>query len=115
MRRGGLREFGSRQAGLGPGGAGFWIDLQILHIREVQQDSALGNAVPGDAVTSAANGKLKATLPRQIDHTRDIVRIGNLDNDRRMAIHAAIEDGSRLIVICVTWSDHAVFEIFAKR
>ena len=47
------------QARLGPGGASFGIDLERAHVREVEHDAPIGDAVAGQAVAAAADGQLQ--------------------------------------------------------
>ena len=53
------------QSRLGPGCASVDVDLQCLHVREVEHDPALGHAVAGDAVAAAADGELQPGLARE--------------------------------------------------
>jgi hypothetical protein len=53
------------QAGLGPCRALLGIDLETLHVPQVEHDAALGHAVPGGAVPATPDGQVEAGLARQ--------------------------------------------------
>ena len=59
MRAGGGAVGAGGQAGLRPGGALLGVDLQGVHVGQIQHDPAVGGAVPGEAVAAAANGQLQ--------------------------------------------------------
>ena len=50
------------------------VDLERLHVREVEHDAAVGDAVAGDAVAAAADGELQPGLARERDDARDVGR-----------------------------------------
>ena len=100
--------------GLGPGGAPLGVDLQRLHVREVEHDPAIGDAVTGDAVAAAADGELQPGLARERDDARDIGRVRGPDDDRRPAVDPAVEDGARLVVAGVVGRDHPAVEVGAE-
>jgi hypothetical protein len=52
------------QARLRPGGALLRVDLQGVHVGQVQHDAAIGGAVPGEAVAAAADGEFQPGLAR---------------------------------------------------
>src|SRR4029450_6495739 len=64
VRRGGVREFGRGETRLGPSGAFLDIDVDRLHLREVEDDP-VGRTMAGDAMTAAANSELQAALTRK--------------------------------------------------
>ena len=104
-RRG--RVFAGGQPRLGPGGAAFGIDLQRPHVREVEHDPPVGDAVTGDAVAAAADGQLQPGLARQRDDASDVGRVRGPDDDRRPAVDPAVEDGAGLVVLGVVRRDHS--------
>jgi hypothetical protein len=67
--------FARSQARLGPGGAAIGVDRERLHIGQVENDPAVGDAVPGDAVAAAADGQLQPGLARKRDDARDVSRV----------------------------------------
>jgi hypothetical protein len=48
------------------------IDLEVLHLREVEYYAAFRDAVTGEAVAAAADGEFQPVLPRERDDVRDV-------------------------------------------
>jgi hypothetical protein len=111
-RRGGVLAGG--QAGLGPGGARLGVDLQRAQAPKVEHDPPVGGAVPGRAVAAAADRQLLPALVRQGDDRGDVVRAGGLDDQRRVAVKAAVEDLAGLVVAGVVGSDHPPVHLLAQ-
>ena len=72
-------------------------------------------AVAGAAVAAAADGQLEPGLPGKSDDGRDVGRIGDADDDRRPAVDATQDDGSRLVVVGVIGRDHLTVDGGAER
>ena len=102
--RGGVGAGG--QAGLGPGGAAFGVEVQGIHGRQVEHDPALGGAVAGVAVAAAADGQLQPALGGQGHHPGDLGGVGRPGDGRRAAVQAAVEQRPRLVVAGVAGDDH---------
>src|SRR5215207_308632 len=82
------------------------IDLEVLHLREIEHDAAVGGAVTGGTVASATDGELQPTLACERDDARDVSRVRYPHDYRRVAVIAAVEDGARLVVAVVFRCDH---------
>jgi cytochrome c1 len=67
VRSGSDRVLARRQPGLRRGGLALDVDVQTTHVREIEHDAALGDAVPGQAVAAAADGQLHLVLARERD------------------------------------------------
>ena len=72
---------------------------------QVEHDPALGRAVTGAAVPAAADRELEAGLAGERDTRRDVVRVGDLDDDRRVAVDRAVHDRAGRVVVVVTGPD----------
>src|SRR5438105_4768560 len=101
------REFTRSQARLRPCSTSFWINLQRLHLREIEYDSTLRNAVAWNTMPTAANSQFDTHLTSQRNHIRDIVRVCDSYNRQWSAVNSAIEYGARLVVIPIVGCDHA--------
>jgi hypothetical protein len=93
--------FARGQARLGPRGAPLGVDLEPLHLREVEDDSPIGDAVTGDAVAAAADGELQPALACERNHARDVCCVFSPDDECWAAVEPAVEDGARLVVAIV--------------
>jgi len=69
MGVGGSGVCGGGQAGLGPRGVPLGVDLERIHLLEVENDPALGHAVAGAAVSTTSNGELRAGLAGERDNS----------------------------------------------
>ena len=114
VRRCGGRILRGGQSGLGPRGAAVDVDVERLHIRQVEHDPALGDAVTGRTVAAAAHGQLEPGRPGERDHVCDVRRVGDLDDDRRPAVDRTGHDGSGLVVLVVVRRDHAARDVGAE-
>src|SRR5215204_3804290 len=77
------------------------VDLEPLHLREIEHDSPIGDAVTGDAVAAATDGELQPALARERNHARDVGRVLNPDDERWAAVEPAVEDGAYHVVAVV--------------
>ena len=91
---------------LGPRGAPRDVDVDRLHRPEIEHDPALGSAVTGAAVTAAADRELHAPLAG-VDHdVGHVGRVGDPDDDRRMGVDSAEEDGASRVIVGIARGDH---------
>ena len=98
----------SGQAGLGPGGPVRGVDLEALHVAEIDDDAAVDRAVAGRAVAAAPNGQLDAVIARVVDDGRDVVGVRHADDRRWAAIGGnGDEDRPGRVVVLVVRADDA--------
>jgi hypothetical protein len=64
-----VRVLAGGQARLGPRRALLDVDLDRLHLGEVQHDPVVDHAVRGPAVATAADSQVESRLARESDHT----------------------------------------------
>ena len=62
MSGGGGRVFPGGESGFGPSRAVRDVDLDLLHVLEIENDPIVDDAVAGDAVPSASDGQLDSGL-----------------------------------------------------
>ena len=93
----------------------FDIELERLHLGEIDHDAAVGGAVSGDAVPAASNGKVRPGLGRESNGARHVVRVGDSSDRGGPSIEAAVEDRSRLVVVLVVGTDDRPGEGGSKR
>jgi hypothetical protein len=86
------------EAGLGPGGAPPRVDVEGVEVGQVQQDAAVGAAVADGAVAAAADRQLQAAVAGQVDDLGDPGGVDRPHDHRRVAVEAAVEDASGLVV-----------------
>ena len=55
----------------------------------------------GQAVAAALDGELQVALTRERDDARDVGSVLGLDDSRRVAVEAAVEDGARLVIAVI--------------
>src|SRR5690606_17665125 len=103
------------QSGLRPCGTVWNIEFQPFHQREVDEYSAIGVTMSGEAVPAASHCEIDPMFPREVDYLRSVVRIGNLDDDCRAAVmEFAVEDGSCVVVSGITRFEHLTFDDSTK-
>jgi hypothetical protein len=105
---------GGGQPGVGPGSAGRRVDLEPVHLREVEHDAVVDRAVPGQAVAAAADSEVDAGLADRPDHTGGVVRVGDADDHLRAAVDVAVEHGARLVVSRVVGPDDRALDVASK-
>ncbi len=108
------RVLAGSQTRLGPGGAPLGVDLEPLHVGQVDHDPALGRAVAGHAVAAASHGELQPVLAGVRDRSCDVVGVRDLDDRGRPAVDVAVEDGARLVVVGMAGLDHAALELVGE-
>ena len=81
-----VRVFARTQASLSPSGASLEVDLEVLHLLEVEQDPPVRDAITCKAVTAASYGELKPTLSGERDDVRDVSTVRNPDDERWVAV-----------------------------
>ena len=95
------------QAGFRPGSPVRGVDLEALHVMEIDDDAAVDRAVAGGAMTAAAHGQLDAVIAREVHDAHDVVGIRDAHDGRRPTIGGGrYEDGSGRVVVGVFRADH---------
>ena len=93
------------QAGLGPGRPGLGVDVETLHVAEVEHDPAVGRAVALRAVAAGPDREIQPGLARQGDDLLDVVDARDADDDGRAAIDMPRLDLALGVVVVVVGSD----------
>ena len=104
---GGARDFGRGEAGLRVGRALDRVDLEPLHLAEVENHATFGHAVPCAAVAAAAHRKLDAGGACHPHDVLDVRRIGDEGNRGRSAIDVACHHRAEGVVVRSTGKDQA--------
>ena len=103
-----------RDPGLGPRRPAVGVDLDRVHPGEVEDDPALGRAVPGPAVAAASHRELGARLPRQHDDAGDVGCVAGAHDRRGPAVEAGEDDAARVVVPGVVRADHVAVQAGAE-
>jgi hypothetical protein len=98
MLRGGIRVAAGSYTSAHQGGATLDVELQRVQVAEVEYDPTLGRAVSRDAVAAAPDRKLDPGLSRELDHSRDVVRISCADDRRGPTVDPSVEDRAAFVV-----------------
>ena len=107
-------ELAPGDAALRPYRAAFGIDVNSLHRREVDHQSAINGSAPCHVMTATTNCDFEAQLARVvdgIDHVGDATTSGD---QRRALVHQTVVDPSRFIVACVRRSQELAGERAGK-
>jgi hypothetical protein len=76
------------------------VDVDALHLGEVDQQRAVGDASPGDAVAAAADGDLEPALAREVDRGGDVARAPAAHDQRRPSVdEPVVDEASRLVAL----------------
>ncbi len=94
------------QSGLGPGGPPVHVDLERLHVAQIEHDAVVDHGVSRAAVAAAADREREPGLAGEVDDMGDIVGVGWPDDDHWPAIDATRDDGPGLVVLGVVRRDH---------
>ena len=89
---GGDGVLGRRGSRRRPRGAALGVDLELLHAEQVEDDAAVGHAVPGHAVATAPDRQIEPGLGGQGHDACDVVGRGrHADDDGRPLVEAPVE------------------------
>jgi hypothetical protein len=99
---------------LGPRRATAHVDLDGLHVSQVEDDASVDRAVAGAAVTAAAHGQWETGLPGQRDGPCDVTVDGRAHDHSRPGVEAARDDLSCLVVAVIARAEHATLELGAE-
>ena len=111
---GGGRDVGRGRAGLSPGRPRGRVDVDLLHLAEVDHQSAVGRRVAGAAVAAAPDGELEAGFAGDVDDRGDVLRVRDPDDGRWVEIVVVVEDPAGLVVALVVGRDDATRDAVAK-
>ena len=98
MRLRGDVELAEEGAAIRPGDAGPRIGLDPAHVREVDDETAVGTREPGCGVTAGLDGDLEVVLAREGDGSRDLPGVRRTRDDRRSPIVDRVPEPTRLVV-----------------
>ena len=100
--------FSSRpeHASLGGGGPLVGIDLDPLHLGEVDHHPAVRHGAAGDVVAAAADRDLEPFAARERERRHDVARLPAADDHRRPAVDEAVVDAAGRVVAGVLRAEH---------
>ncbi len=110
---GSRRELPGRQAGFGPCGPSFDVDLEPLHIPQVQDHASVRAAVAGATVPTAAHGELRAGFSRHADDLSDVGRVGHAHDGGGAQVELARDDEASFAIVGILWRDHPTAHVCA--
>ena len=99
------------QAGLRPREALLGVDGQVLHVGEVEDNPAVGGAVPGAAVPPAAHRQLHPGLAREVDDAGNLAGVASPDDHGGTQVVPAVEHLAGLVIVGVVGGDHAATHV----
>ncbi len=103
--RGGV-EVEPRRTTLGPGDACAGVHLHRPHLRQVDHEPAVEDAMAGRVVSAAAHGHLEILLAGEPEAGCDVLGAEATGDDRRPAVDERIEPAAGRVVAVVTGDDH---------
>src|SRR4029450_11048018 len=95
------------QPSLSPRGAAVHVDVDRMHVPQIEHDTVLDCAVACTAVTAAAHGQRNPAVASERDDAGDIDGIGRPDDDRRTYVETTEENRAGLIVAGILRRDDA--------
>ena len=102
------------QARLRPGRPSLDIDVESLHVRDVEQDPAIDGAVAGDAVSAAPDRERHPGLTGEDDRPRDVPRARDLDDECRAAVVGRVVGKAGRFVLGGAGEDQLALEFGTK-
>ena len=115
VQRGLLVELAPRDASLCSHGLRGRIDVDALHLGEVDHQTAFCDGSAGHAVPAAAYGDLQPRLAREGDRVHDVCRAAAPRDQRGTLVDQAVVDPARLLVALVPRIDDLTGERRRKR
>ena len=110
----GGRVFPRGESRFGPSRAVRNVDLDPLHVSEIENDPIVDGTVAGDAVPSASDGQVDTGLPSEGHHARHVPGISDADDDRPSAIDVVVENGARFVVVVVIGADDPSLQLITQ-
>jgi hypothetical protein len=74
------------------------IDVDVLHLSEVDHHATVSDRAPGDVVPTTPNRHFQARVPRYLERGDDVARRTGADNERGPTVNETVVDGTCLIV-----------------
>ena len=107
-------EFAPQHSALGLRAAGCCIDLNCLHVREVDHKSIIADRCTGTTVSASTdcNEKLVLAGKPQCDH--DLLLFCAKDDQRGSTIDPSVPDLSSRVVSGVVWRHEAATQVLTK-
>ena len=112
--RGRERVLAGGQARLRPGRPSLDIDVEPLHVRDVEHDPAIDGAVAGDAVSATPDRERHPGLAGEDDGPRDVTGAGGLDDERRAAVVDRVVGEAGRVVLGGVGEDQLTLEFGTK-
>jgi hypothetical protein len=101
-------------AGLRPCGPAVRVHFDSVHPREIEDDAAVGRAVPRPAVAAAPHGELCPGLTCQRDDPRDVRCVGGADDHPGPAVEARKKHSARVVVTGIVRANHVALQAGAE-
>ena len=115
MGSGGFRVLPGRHAGLDPRGLPLGVDVESLHVREIEHDAAVDGAVTCNAVTAAPHREGHPGFACQDHGARDVAGTGRLDDEGRAPIEHRVVREPGDVVLGSAGDDQLALELGAER
>ena len=105
-------ELAEQDPRLSPHGAVVGIDVDVLHRRHVDDDAAITDREPGDAVAAGSHRHGQTAVPSELDRGDDVLGVAALGDERRapMVEHGVV-DLAGLVVVGVAGPEKHSIEV----
>ena len=90
------------------------IDVDLVHLREIDHDPVVAGREPGDAVAPAADCDLEVVAAGEAHRGRHVAGGGAADDERRAPVVSAVPHLARLRVAGVGRGDHLAFDALSQ-
>src|SRR5262245_58115264 len=104
-----------RRAAPNPGDLLDWIDPNVFHLRQVDDQTVVHRAESGNAVAPTTNCHVKVRVAASSDRGHHVGRIRALDDAAGLAIVHGIVDSASLVVVRIRAGDDATPHLFGQR
>ncbi len=87
------------------GGAGYRVDADAVHRREIDHQPVVDGAESGAVVPAAADGDEQVVVAGEVDRGDDVGDVGALGDERRVLVDHRVVDRARLVVARIAGLD----------
>jgi hypothetical protein len=82
------------------------IDIDTVHARQIDHQTAVAHRLTGDVVTAATHGDQQILLTAEVNRSYDIGNPSTPDNQRRSVVDHPVPDHASAVVALVVRTEH---------